>query len=380
MTATMSLAFTEEQELLRQTARKFLASKAGSEVVRRLMATDEGFDPGLWAETAQMGWQAMAIPEEFGGAGYGFVELSVLMEEMGRAVFPAPFLSTAVLSGQAILLGGSDAQKKELLPGIASGETRVAFAHLEGRDHGPAGVQATATRRDGGWTLDGTKSYVLDGHTADHLVVVARAGAGADEVGMFVVPGDADGLTRERLETMDQTRTQARIALDGVTVGEEALLGGDAAVWPTVDRVLTRGVVALAAEQVGGAQAVLEMATDYAKTRYQFGRAIGSYQAIKHTLADLLVEVEAAKSAAYHAARVVAAGDEDELAIAAPLAKSYCSEVYEHAAGDNIQVHGGIAFTWEHDAHLWFKRAKTSTLLFGDPARHRARLADALGL
>lgn len=380
MAATMSLAFTEEQELLRQTARKFLASKAGSEVVRRLMATDEGFDPGLWAETAQMGWQAMAVPEEFGGAGYGFVELSVLMEEMGRAVFPAPFLSTAVLSAQAILLGGSDAQKKELLPGIASGETRVAFAHLEGRDHGPAGVQATATRRDGGWTLDGTKSYVLDGHTADHLVVVARTGDGADEVGMFVVPGDAGGLTRERLETMDQTRTQARIALDGVTVGEEALLGGDAAAWPTVDRVLTRGVVALAAEQVGGAQAVLEMATDYAKTRYQFGRAIGSYQAIKHTLADLLVEVEAAKSAAYHAARVVAAGDEDELAIAAPLAKSYCSEVYEHAAGDNIQVHGGIAFTWEHDAHLWFKRAKTSTLLFGDPARHRARLADALGL
>ncbi len=343
------------------------------------METDDAFDAALWSETAQMGWQAMAIPEEYGGAGYGFVELSVLMEEMGRAVAPLPFLSSAVLAAQAILLGGDEAQRKEHLPAIAAGERRYAFAHLEGRDAGPSGVQLTATPDGDGWRLDGTKSYVLDGHAADRLVVVARTGEDPGDVGLFVVAGDADGVTREVLDVMDQTRPQARILLDGVTVAGDARLGGDASAWPVVDAVLMRGAVALAAEQVGGAQAVLEMATDYAKTRYQFGRAIGSYQAIKHTLAEMLVEVEAAKSVAYHAARTVAAGDDAELAIAAPMAKSYCSEVFEHAAGDNIQVHGGIGFTWEHDAHLWFKRAKTSALLFGDPAYHRARLADALG-
>jgi alkylation response protein AidB-like acyl-CoA dehydrogenase len=375
----MSLAFTEEQELLRQTARRFLTSKAGTDVVRRLMETDEGFDEGLWSETVQMGWQAMAIPEEYGGAGYGFVELSVLMEEMGRAVFPAPFLSSAVLAAQALLLGGSDDQRKSHLPAIASGEERYAFAHLEGRELGPAGVQVGATRDGGGWTIDGLKSYVLDGHTATRLIVAARTGDDAEAVGLFLVDGDADGVTRQRLETMDQTRKQAEVRFEGVQVGDDALLGDAPSAWPVVEQVLARGVVALAAEQVGGAQSVLEMATDYAKTRYQFGRAIGSYQAVKHALADMLVEVESAKSAAYHAARAVASGDADEIAIAAPLAKSYCSEVFEHAAGDNIQVHGGIGFTWEHDAHLWFKRAKTSTILFGDPAHHRTKLADALG-
>ena len=373
-----AMTFTEEQDLLRQTARKFLTSKVGTDVVRRLMETDDVFDADLWAETAQMGWQAMAIPEEFGGAGYGFVELSVLMEEMGRAVLPLPFLSSAVLAAQAVLLGGTDAQRSEHLPAIASGESRYAFAHQEGRDLGPSGVQLAATREGDGWRLDGTKSYVLDGHTADRIVVVGRTGQDTEDVGLFVVAGDAGGLTRERLDTMDQTRPQARLTFDGVTVDGDARLGGDASAWAVVDAVLARAAVALAAEQVGGAQAVLEMATDYAKTRYQFGRAIGSYQAVKHALADMLVEVEAAKSVAYHAARTVAADDDAELAIAAPMAKSYCSEVFEHAAGDNIQIHGGIGFTWEHDAHLWFKRAKTSTILFGDPAYHRARLADAL--
>jgi alkylation response protein AidB-like acyl-CoA dehydrogenase len=374
-----SMTFTEEQDLLRQTARKFLTSKAGTEVVRELMETEAGFDEALWAETAQMGWQAMAIPEEYGGAGYGFVELSVLMEEMGRAVFPAPYLSSAVLGASAILLGGSEQQKQQHLPAIASGEQRYTFAHLEDRGLDPGGIQLTATRDGHGWRLDGSKSYVLDGNTAHHLVVAARTGEEAEAIGLFVVAGDAEGLSREPLPTMDQTRKQARVTLDGVTVAGDALLGGDTHAGTAVEHVLTRGVVALAAEQIGGTQAILEMATDYAKTRYQFGRAIGSYQAVKHKLAEMLVEVEAAKSAAYHAARAVAAGDADEIAIAAPLAKSYCSEVFEHAAGDNIQIHGGIGFTWEHDAHLWFKRAKTSTLLFGDPSFHRARLADALG-
>lgn len=379
-TAThQNMTFTEEQDLLRQTARKFLTSKLGTDVVRRLMETDSGHDDALWAETAQMGWQAMMIPEEHGGAGYGFVELSVLMEEMGRACCPLPFLSSAVLAASAILLGGTDEQRGTHLPAIASGERRYAFAHREGRDLGPSGVQLRATRDGGSWTLEGTKSYVIDGHSADRIVVVARTGEAPEDVAMFVVDGDASGLGRDRLDTMDETRKQARLTFDGVVVDEADRLGGGAAGWEVVDAVLARGAVALAAEQIGGAQAVLEMATEYAKTRYQFGRAIGSYQAVKHNLAEMLVEVEAAKSTAYHASRTVAADDDAELAVAAPLAASYCSEVFEHAAGDNIQIHGGIGFTWEHDAHLWFKRAKSSTLLFGDPAHHRARLADTLG-
>lgn len=376
----MNFAFSEEQEMLRQTVRRFLDTKAPSSVVRSLMETDDGFDPGLWQEIAAQGWQAMAIPEEYGGAGFTFLEQGILMEEMGRTLFPVPYLSSVVLAADLILRAGTEEQKQELLPGIASGERRVALAHLEETGRWDAAGITMPAKRDGSdLILNGIKSFVLDGHTADTLLVAVRTanGGGDDDVALVVVDGAADGVTRRRLETMDMTRKQAEIVFDGVRVPESAVLGS--AGWGDLEGTIARAVVALAFEQVGGAQKCLEMSVAYAKERVQFGRPIGSFQAIKHKCADMLVKVESSKSAAYYAGWAVAE-DSDEVPMVAPLAKSYCSEAYFFCAAENIQIHGGIGFTWEHDAHLYFKRAKTDELLFGTPAQHRAVLADRLGL
>ena len=379
----MNFAFSEEQEMLRDTARRFLESKSPSEVVRRLMETEEGSDAGLWLEIAAQGWQAMAIPEEYGGAGFTFMEQAVLMEEMGRALFPSPFLSTVVLGADLILGAGTEEQKRELLPGVASGERTVAVAQVEANGSWGADGIAMIAKKDGSdLILDGTKSFVVDGHTADTLIVVVRTddtSTGEDGISLVAIDADAAGLTRRRLETMDMTRKQAEIVFEGVRVAAGSILGTEGTGWAALQDTLTRAIVALAFEQVGGAQKCLEMSVQYAKDRVQFGRPIGSFQAIKHKCADMLVAVESAKSAAYYAGWAVASGD-DEQRIVAPLAKSFCSEAFFHCAAENIQIHGGIGFTWEHDAHLYFKRAKTDELLFGTPAYHRALLADRLGI
>ncbi len=379
----MTFAFSDEQRMLRETARRFLDDKAGFDVVRTLMATDSGFDGGLWREIAMQGWQSMAIPEEYGGAGFSFIEQAILMEEMGRSLFPAPYLSSIVLGADIVLCSGTEEQKQMILPEVASGELRLAVAHVEmGGRWDPTGIEMVATREGEDLVLNGTKSFVVDGHTAHTLVVAARtvaASSGRDGISLILVPTDTDGVEAHRIDTMDQTRKQAEIKFTGVRVPVSAILGDQGSGWTALQQTLVRAVVALAFEQVGGAQQCLDMSVEYAKVRVQFGRPIGSFQAIKHKCADMLVEVEAAKSAAYYAGWAASVGDED-LAVAAPLAKSYCSEAYSHVAGENIQVHGGIGFTWEHDAHLFFKRAKTDELLFDTPAAHRAILADTLGL
>jgi alkylation response protein AidB-like acyl-CoA dehydrogenase len=371
----MNFAFSEEQEELRRTVRSFLEQKSPETEVRRLMETDEGYDPAVWKQMGeQLGLQGLAVPEEFGGSGYSYVELIVVLEEMGRRLLCAPYFSTVVLAGNTLLHAGDDAAKKEHLPGIATGETiaTLAFTEDSGRwDEG--GITATASKSGDGWAITGTKSYVLDGHVADLILVAARTDKG---VSIFAVPSDASGLTRTLLTTMDQTRKQARIELANTPA---TLIGAEGQGWHVIDRVLDLAAVALAAEQVGGAQFVLEMAVQYAKDRIQFGRPIGSFQAIKHKCADMLLEVESAKSAAYYAGWC-AAELNDELPSVAALAKSYCSEAYFHATADNIQIHGGIGFTWEHPAHLYFKRAKSSELLFGDPAYWRELLAQRIGI
>ena len=373
----MDFAFDEDQEELRRYARQWLEAKQPSEAVRKAMETDDGFDRAAWREVAELGWQAMAIPEEYGGAGFGFLELAVLLEEQGRALYAGPFLSTVILASNALLLAGTEEQKQNWLPGIASGDVVATVAWTEpSGSWDEAGVEAAATRSEDGWELNGIKRFVLDGHTADLVIVAARTDAG---VSLFLVPGDAAGMTRTRLETMDMTRPQAEIALDGVAVPAGALLGADGGGWPVVERIADIGAVALTLEQVGGAEACLDMSVAYAKDRIQFGRPIGSFQAIKHKCADMLVQVESARSAAYYAAWAVSASSEEQRTVI-PLAKAYCSEAFFHCAGENIQIHGGIGFTWEHDAHLYFKRAKSSELLFGDPAHHRAILADRIGL
>ena len=371
----MNFAFSEEQEELRRTVRGFLESKSSEAEVRRLMETESGYDEAVWKQMGeQMGLQGLAIPEEYGGSGYTYVELAVVLEEMGRRLLAAPYFSTVVLAANAILHSGDDQAKKDLLPGIASGETiaTVAFTEENGR-WDEAGITMTATKSGDGYTLDGVKSFVLDGHTAGLIIVAARTDAG---VSLFSVTGDASGLTRTALPTMDQTRKQAKLEFAGTPA---TLVGTDGGGWSTLERMLDLAAVGLAAEQVGGAQLCLEMAVQYAKDRVQFGRPIGSFQAIKHKCADMLLEVESAKSAAYYAAWC-AAELNDELPAVASLAKAYCSEAYFHATAENIQIHGGIGFTWEHPAHLYFKRAKSSELLLGDPTYHRELLAQRIGI
>jgi alkylation response protein AidB-like acyl-CoA dehydrogenase len=374
--ATPTFALTDEQRLLRDTVRKLAETRGKGEQVRHVMSTDEAVDTDAWTELADMGLVGLLVPEEHGGAGSTLVEACIVVEELGRTLLPVPYLSSAILATTAILAAGSAAQQTELLPALASGQRRATLVHLDerGRIDADPGVQA---RPDGdGLLLDGVGGYVVDGLSADLLVVAVVAPGGIE---LVTVPADADGVGRERVEVLDLTRPMATVRFDGVRVDADARLSqrdGNAA----LHRALAAGIVALANEQVGGARAVLERALDFARTRKQFGRAIGSFQAIKHRLADLTVEVEAATSAAYHAARVTAAGDAEEAAIAAPLAKSYASEVYEHVAGESIQIHGGIGFTWEHDAHLFFKRAKASKLLLGSPRQHRRVLGDVLGL
>jgi len=373
----MNFAFTEEQELLRETARRFLDDKAPSEIVRKLMESDDGFDRAHWSEIAQMGWQAMAIPEEYGGAGFSFLETVVLMEEMGRSLFPAPYLSTVILCSNLLLEAASDEQKQAFLPAIAAGEAVWALALTEPGGHWvEEAIEMSAVPDGDGWLLNGTKAYVIDGHVADRFLAVASTESGPT---MFIVDGAAQGLSARKVESMDMTRSLAEVQFDGVRVGADAMVGGDGEAWQAIDTVLDIAAVALAAEQVGGAQTCLDMAVEYAKVRHQFGRPIGSFQAIKHKCADMLVQVESAKSAAYYAGWA-ASERNDEFAITAPLAKSYCSEAYFFCAAENIQIHGGIGFTWEHDAHLYFKRAKSSELMFGDPTYHRSRLADRIGI
>jgi alkylation response protein AidB-like acyl-CoA dehydrogenase len=339
------------------------------------METEAGYDAAVWSQMAeQMGLQGLHIPEEYGGSGYSYVELGIVLEEQGRALLCAPFFSTVVLAANTLLQSGDDAAKAAHLPGIASGETiaTLAFTEPSGK-WDESGITMEASASGDGWTLNGTKMFVLDGHTANLIIVAARTGKG---VSLFTVAGDAAGLTRTALSTMDQTRKQAKLEFSNTPA---SLLGAEGKGWDTLNTVLDLAAVGLAAEQVGGAQKVLEMAVEYAKVRVQFGRPIGSFQAIKHKCADMLLEVESAKSAAYYG-MWCAAEMNDELPSVASLAKAYCSEAYFHATAENIQIHGGIGFTWEHPAHLYFKRAKSSELLFGDPTYHRELLAQRIGI
>jgi len=371
----MNFAFTEEQEELRKTVRSFLESKSAESAVREQMETEAGYDAAVWSQMAeQLGLQGLAIPEEFGGSGFSFVELGIVLEEMGRALLCAPFFSSVVLAANTLLLSGDAAAQAKYLPGIASGETiaTVALTEPSGK-WDESGVTTEATGSGSDFTITGTKSFVLDGHTAGLIIVAARTAKG---VSLFAVDADAAGLTRTALSTMDQTRKQAKLEFAGTPA---TLIGTEGDGWNVLSKVLDLVAVGLAAEQVGGAQKVLEMAVEYAKVRVQFGRPIGSFQAIKHKCADMLLEVESAKSAAYYG-MWCASEMNDELPSVASLAKAYCSEAYFHATAENIQIHGGIGFTWEHPAHLYFKRAKSSELLFGDPTYHRELLAQRIGI
>jgi alkylation response protein AidB-like acyl-CoA dehydrogenase len=369
----MDFAFTHEHEELRQTVRRFMENESSEAIVRKLMETEKGYDPKTWERMAsELSLLGLIVPEQFGGAGLGAVELAIAMEEMGRVLFCGPYLSSAVLAAGALLHAGDDAAKKRLLPAIASGKSIATLAVTEAGGRWDLGSIAMRASRDGSaWKLSGVKDYVLDGHIADAILVAAKAD---DGLALFHVEGSASGLERSALPTLDLTRKLGRLNFSGTPATR--ISTGDATA--ALNQVLALGATMLAAEQVGGARRCLEMSTEYAKTRLQFGRPIGSFQAIKHKCADMLVETEFARSAAYHAAFAIADGE--DVFEAAHLAKSYCSEIYFHAAAENIQIHGGMGFTWEHPAHLYFKRARASSILLGDPSEHRLQLAHILEL
>jgi alkylation response protein AidB-like acyl-CoA dehydrogenase len=372
----MKFSFSAEQEEFRATLRRALEARSPTKEVRRLMATDDGFDREGWQRLNQeLGLTGIHIPEAYGGQGFGFGELGIVLEEMGRSLLCAPYLST-MLAATAILNAGTEEQKKALLPGLADGSVTATLAFQEengGMD--AADIAMTASGSRGKYKLDGSKSFVLDGHTAGLIVVVARRKGtkGSNGLSFFTVAGDAAGLTRRKLKTMDETRKLAHLAFDGVGA---RLLGTAGDGGAAFTKTLQQAIVCLANEMVGGADRLREDALEYVKMRMQFGRSIASFQTTKNKAADMLVDVELAKSAAYYAAAALDEGDDDLPALAS-LAKAQASEAYLQTAIHAVQMHGGIGFTWDNDTHLWFKRAKSSEILFGDANQHREKMMQA---
>ena len=370
----MNFDFSDDQKVLRDQARKFLSQHASPAKVRRILEGAEPYDAELWRGMAEQGWPGTAIPESHGGAGFGYLELCVIAEELGRSLAPTPFASSVYLATEALLLAGSDTQKKLWLPKLAMGQAIGCFAVAEG----PAtpSPKTIATRAKDG-RLTGTKMPVIDGDVATFAVVVARTaeGAGDDALSLFLVDLAGPGVTRTSVKTVDPTRSHGRIVFDNAAAEP---LGAPGAGWGLVRRLLDRAAVLTAFEQVGGAQAALDMAREYAMGRFAFGRPIASFQAIKHKLVDMYVAIELARSNAYYGAWALST-DAPDLPVAAAAARVSATEAFWLAAKENIQTHGGMGFTWEFDCHLYYRRAKLLALSLGSARRWKHELIARLG-
>ena len=385
----MEFAFTEEHLMIRDSAGRFLAQASDSHAVRAAMMRPDGHDPDVWQRIGQeLFWPALMVPERFGGMGLGFVELAILMEQSGRFLLGSPLFATACMAIPALLMGHNEALQRQWLEAIASGNTRatLAFASVAGLE--ADSVQAVAEPQGDGWTVSGHYAQVIDGACADVLIIAARAPGshGAQGIRLFALPGTAPGVIATPLPTMDQTRRMARIDLHQVQVNTAQQLCGPDQGWTVLRDTLLIAAIGLAAEQTGGAQQALDLTLAYIAERRQFKRTIASFQAIKHRCADMMLHVECARSAAYYAAcvaqeRLAPDGDANvakELELAAATAKIHASEVFFLCAAESIQLHGGVGFTWEYDPHLYFKRARASEQLLGNPALHRERIAGHL--
>lgn len=380
----MDFGFSEDQEMLRQSARDFLSKECPMTLVRKMMDDESGHSPELWKKMAELGWQGLILPEEFGGAGLTFVDLIVVLEEMGRVVLPGPFLSTVVFAGLAIAESGTADQKKKFLPRIATGDLVATLALIEPSGRWDAdGIAATATPDGDGWKLEGTKLFVPDGHVAELLVVAARkpGSKGNDGVSLFLVDAKTPGLRVSPLKTMDQTRKLSEVVLSGVKVGRDALLGAEGGAWKAIQRIADRGKVALCAEMCGGAQRVLDMSVEYAKVREQFGKPIGSFQAIQHKCADMVTDVDGSRFITYKAAWSIASGQPaGDTQMAVNMAKAWTSEATRRVVAHGQQIHGGIGFTKDYKIQLFYRRQKRAELAFGDADHHRELVAQQLGI
>ena len=376
----MNFELDEEQVMLKTSARDFLDKECPKKLVRAMMEDEKGYSPELWRKLADLGWLGLAFPEEYGGIGSSFLDLVVLLEECGRALLPGPFIPTVVLSGRPILSAGNDEQKQRFLPGIASGDMIMTLAFMEGSGGlESSDVAVTATPSGNDFLLNGTKLFVPYAHIADHLLCVARTANkrnAEDGITLFLVDARAEGVKTEILTTMTGEKL-CEVVFSNVAVPGKNILGELDKGWPIVKRILVEAQVAESAWMTGGARWAMDASIEYAKMRIAFGRPIGSFQAIQHKLSNVAVQVEGATSIVYYAAWTIMENDPD-MALAASMAKSWCGETYKQAAFDGIQVHGGIGYTWDHDMHLYLKRAKAGEVTFGDSDYHREKVAQIL--
>jgi alkylation response protein AidB-like acyl-CoA dehydrogenase len=373
----VDFGFSDDQEMLRGSIRDYLRKEAPPSYARAMTDDPTGTTEKVWHGISELGWLGLNIPERFGGSELGLVDLVVLMEETGSVVFPGPLLSSIGLGTQAILAAGTDAQKRSLLPAIAEGRSRATLAVAEDRGvWAEDAISIAARRENGGFVVAGTKLFVPDARSADVIVVAARVD---DQPALLALPRDAEGLTVTPMSTMDRTRKLDVVELRGVRADESRLLGGSPLPKGALERLLDVARVLLAAESCGAADATIKLSVDYVQIRKQFDRPIGTFQAIQHKLADMKVALENARSLVYYAAWALETGAEDAR-LAAAMAKAYASDACTKIAGDAIQVHGGIGFTWEHDLQLYFKRIKSNELTYGDGSANRERIADLLSL
>lgn len=375
----MDLGLNETQQMLKNSAREFLQAECPDTYVRAMEEDARGYTPDMWQKITEQGWLGLIFPEEYGGVGLTYLDLSVLLEEMGRALLPGPFFSTIVMGGMAIMDAGTDEQKRRLLPQICDGQHIVTLALTEPSARwDAAGIQtAAAQNADGSWTLNGTKLFVPNAHVADTYIVAARTGDAERDITLFFVPGDADGVTQTLLKTIASDR-QSEITLDGVSLPAEAALGEVNKGWDTIEKVLAWGAIGKCAEMVGGAEQVLEMTVEYAKQRTQFGRPIGSFQAIQHHCANMATDVEGSRYITYQAAWLLSEGEAAAQEVA--MAKAWVSDAYRRICALGHQCHGAIGFTKEHNMQLYSRRAKAAELAFGDTDFHLETVADGLGI
>jgi alkylation response protein AidB-like acyl-CoA dehydrogenase len=377
----LDLGLSEEQEMLKNFARDFLEKECPEKYVRDMEDDERGYSPEVWAKMAEQGWQGLIVPEKFGGAGFSFLDLIVLLEEFGRALVPGPFMSTVIGGAIPLLEAGNETQKREYLPRIASGELIMTLALTEpSASYESDGITTTANREGEHFVLNGTKLFVSDAHVAGMLVVVARkpGSTGEEGVSLFLVDAHTPGIVIEMLKTIASDK-QCEVRLENVRIPASNLLGEEGKGWDSLQRILQKATVAECAYLVGLAQMDFEISVDYAKERVQFGRPIGSFQAIQHKAADMVTDVDGARFIMYKAAWAVAEGEADA-ALQVHMAKAWCSDATRRVVAHGQQIHGGIGFTKDYKIQLFFRRQKRSELLWGDGDYHREKVADALGI
>jgi len=374
----MDLGLNEAQQMLKNSAQEFLEAECPDTYVREMEEDENGYTSEMWQKLAEQGWLGLIIPEKYGGVELEFQDLAILLEEMGRYMLPGPYFSNVVLGGMSIMDSGTEEQKQEYLPRLAEGQIIVTLALNEPSGRWDAeGIQLSATENGDNYTLNGTKLFVPNAHVSDYIVVAARTGSGEKDISLFIVSSQTNGVNQTLLKTIASDR-QSEVSFDNVSVSSSSLLGEKNQGWKTIEKVLKWGAIGKCAEMSGGGQSVLDMTVEYAKQRTQFGRPIGTFQAIQHHCANMATDVEGAKFITYQAAWMLSEGLPADREVA--MAKAWVSDSYKRVCALGHQSHGAIGFTKEHNMQLYSRRAKAAELAFGDSDLHLDKVAEIIGL